>query len=136
MAWTNQNINTLSGVKNLTNNTVTSIANVTVAAGSVAAGLIRYSVEVRDGTNVQVEEGLVSVHVTNTNAGTIANNTVVKFGNQQAMTSGTLTVTWTITAANPALLQVNANSSLTPSTNYPQITYAVDNMTNQQMTGA
>ena len=38
----------------------------------------------------------------------------VKFGNQQAATAGMLTVNWTITAVNSAVLTINANSSLTP----------------------
>lgn len=115
MTWTNQNGTPLSSVKAVTNNTATTVANITVASNTVAAGLVQYGVMVFDGTNVQVETGSVAFSITN-KAGTIANNSVTKFGNQQATTSGTLTVTWSITAANPGLLQVNANSSLTPST--------------------
>ena len=117
--------------KILTNNTNTALVSCTIAAGSVIAGVLRYAVEVRDGTNVQVEEGQISYHVTHTNAGVLANNTTVKFGNQQAMTSGTLTVTWTITAANPAVLTINANSSLSPSTGFPKVVYSISNLTSQ-----
>jgi hypothetical protein len=118
--------------KTLTNNTTTTVTNVTVASNTVAAGILDYAVEVFDGTDLQVEEGSISFHVTN-KGGTIANNTTVKALNQQAATAGTLAVTWTITAANPALLQINANSSLTPSSGYPRVTYSLRNNTQQQV---
>lgn len=116
--------------KTLTDNTGIALVNCTIANNTVIAGIIRYAVEVFDGTDVQVEEGCVSYHVTN-KAGALANNATTKFGNQQAATAGTLTVTFTITAANPAVLTVNANSSLTPSTGYPRITYNLDQLTQQ-----
>ena len=116
--------------KVLTNNAVTALVNATIASNTVAAGNIRYAVEVFDGTDLQVEEGVVSYHATN-KAGVIANNTTVKFGNQQAMTAGTLTVTWTTTAASPTVVSINANSSLTPSAGYPRVTYELSNLTQQ-----
>ena len=87
--------------KVFTNNTNTALVNATIASNTVVAGKITYAVEVFDGTDVQIEEGTVTYHATN-KAGTVANNTTVKFGNQQAATAGTLAVTWTITAADPA----------------------------------
>lgn len=116
--------------KVLTNNTTTTLVSCTAANGSVVAGVIRYAVEVTDGTDYQVEEGIITYHVTN-KAGSLANNTTVKSGNQQAMTAGTLAVTFTITAANPALVQINANSSLTPSSGFPRVTYSMENLTQQ-----
>lgn len=119
--------------KVLANNTVTALVNCSIASNTVIAVVLRYAVEVFNGTDLQIEEGFVTLHATN-KAGVIANNTIVKSGNQQAMTSGTLTVTFTITAANPAVVSVNANSSLTPSTGYPRITYSIDNLTQQIIT--
>ena len=119
-----------NGFKTLTNNSATALISCTVANGSSIAGILKYAVEVLDGTDHQIEEGCISFHVTN-KAGSLANNTTVKFGNQQAMTAGTLTCTWTITAANPAVVTLNANSSLTPSTGYPRVRYNVENLTNQ-----
>jgi hypothetical protein len=117
--------------KVLTNNTTTTLVNVTAASDTAPSGIIDYSVEVIDASHaVQVEEGQVAYHVTNSN-GSFANNTTVKAVNQQAATSGTLTVTFTITAANPALLQINANSSLTPSTGYPRVTFTHRNLGQQ-----
>lgn len=116
--------------KSVTNNSATTLATLTLASGSVAAGIIHYAVEVTDGTDYQIEEGIVSYHVTN-KAGTIANNTTVKSANQQAATAGTLTCTFTVTNASSPLIQLNANSSLTPSTGYPRVTYTLTNLTQQ-----
>ncbi len=135
MTFVNQSLATQSGSSALTNNTVTAIVNVTNASGSVAGGHVHYAVQVTNGTDYQYEVGIVSFGVTN-KAATIANNVCTKFGNQQAATSGSLTVTWTITAASPAVLSVNANSSLTPSTGYPLVTWWIDNLTSQVMTGS
>lgn len=120
----------VGATKVVSNNTTTAITNVTVANNTVAAGVVHYAVEVSDGTDIQIEVGTLHYKVTN-KAGTIANNTVDKSGNQQSSTSGTLTVTFTLTAANPAVLQLNANSSLTPSTGFPRITYSLENLTQQ-----
>jgi len=116
--------------KVLTNNSAIPVVNVTNASNTVAAGLVGYAVEVFNGTNLQVEVGEVSVMVTN-KGGVWSGNTATKHGNIQNMSSGTLTVTWAITGANPAVLSVNANSSLTPSTGYPRITYFYENLTQQ-----
>jgi collagen type VII alpha len=116
--------------KSVTNNSATTLATLTLASGSIVAGIIHYAVEVTDGTDYQIEEGVVSYHATN-KAGTIANNTTVKSANQQAATAGTLTCTFTVTSAASPLIQLNANSSLTPSTGYPRVTYTLTNLTQQ-----
>ncbi len=111
-----------NATKVLTNNSATTITNVTAASGSNAGGQLGYMVEVTDGTDYQYEVGVVSFGVSN-KGGVFSGNTATKFGNHQNATSGTLTVAFAISGANPALLSVNANSSLTPSTGYPRITY-------------
>ena len=118
--------------KVLTNNTVTTVCNVTVANNTVASGIVDYTVEVFDGTDVQIETGEFIYQVTNKD-GTIANNTITPPTGypKNVTTAGTLTVTWTISNANPALLQINANSSLTPSTGYPRVTYNLRNHAQQ-----
>lgn len=121
---------TASATKVLTDATGIPLVSATIASNTVVAGLVSYAVEVFNGTDLQVEEGEVSYHVTN-KAGALANNTTVKFGNQQAMTAGTLTCTWTITAASPAVLTLNCDTSLTPSAGYPRVTYSVENLTQQ-----
>jgi len=115
--------------KALTDNSAIAIVNATVASNTIASGVVRFAVEVFDGTDLQVEEGQAFYHVTN-KGGSIANNEVNVIS-QQALTSGTLTVTFAITAANPAVLSINANSSLTPSAGYPRVTYELTNLTGQ-----
>ena len=114
----------------VTNNTSTAVASFTIANSSSIGGVIRYSVEVTNGTDYQVETGEATFHCNN-KAGVLSGNSTTKFGNIQNMTSGTLTVTWTITAANPAVLTVNCNSSLTPSAGYPRVNYTLENLTGQ-----
>ena len=114
----------------VTNNSATAVASFTIANSSSIGGVIRYTVEVTNGTDYQVETGEVTFHCNN-KAGAFSGNSTTKFGNIQAMTSGTLTVTWTITAANPAVLTVNCNSSLTPSAGYPRVNYTLENLTGQ-----
>ena len=120
----------VGGNKILTNNSAIAIMNATVANNTAHASHYHYAVEVFDGTDIQIEEGVVACHVTN-KAGALANNTVVKAVNQQAATAGTLAVTFAISAANPAVVSFNANSSLTPSAGYPRISYEAVNLTQQ-----
>lgn len=121
--------------KVLADNTTTTVAEVTVGSNQTASVVVDYQVEVFDGTDVQVETGSFIAQVTN-KGGAIANNTITPPTGYPVniTTSGTLAVTWTITAANPALLRVNANSSLTPSTGYPRLTYTLRNLSNQAVT--
>lgn len=120
----------LGATKVLTNNTLTDLVQATCASNTVVGGVIEYTVEVFNGTDLQVEVGCVSYMSTN-KGGTFSGSSTTKFGNQQNASSGTLTVSFNITAANPGVVQVNANSSLTPSTGYPRITYAIKNLTQQ-----
>ena len=122
----------LGTTKILTNNSATAITNATVASNTSAAGVLEYTVEVFDGTEVQYEVGSMAYGVTN-KGGVFSGNTVTKFGNHQNATSGTLSVTFAISAANPAVISVNANSSLTPSTGYPRITYSLKNLGQQSV---
>ena len=116
--------------KVLTNNSAVTLVNITNASDTNAGGVIDYCVDVTDGTDQQYECGMVTYGVSN-KGGVWSGNTATKFGNHQNATSGTLTVTFAISGANPALLSVNANSSLTPSTGFPRIVYSLRNLTNQ-----
>lgn len=116
--------------KVLTNNSAITLVNVTNASDTNAGGVIDYCVEVTDSTDQQYECGMVTYGVSN-KGGVWSGNTATKFGNHQNATSGTLTVTFAISGANPALLSVNANSSLSPSTGFPRITYSLRNLTQQ-----
>lgn len=124
----------------LVNNTVIPILNATVASNTSASGIISYTVEVFDGTDVQVETGEF-IYTCINKGGAFSNNTITQPGASGAgvttnypvnkTTSGTLACTFAISAANPAVISVNANSSLTPSTAYPRITFTVKNLTQQ-----
>lgn len=116
--------------KTLTNNTVTALANFTLASNTVISGQAFYSVTVFNGTDLQIETGQIVFHTIN-KGGVFSGNVVTKIDNQQNATSGTLTVTFTVTGANPSVLSVNANSSLTPSAGYPRIRYMLLNNTEQ-----
>jgi hypothetical protein len=117
----------IGATKVLTNNSATTITNATAASNTIAGGVLDYLVEVFDGTELQTEVGSVSYTLIN-KGGAFSGNTMTKFGNSQTATSGTLTVTFAISAANPGVISVNANSSLTPSTGYPRITYMPRNL--------
>lgn len=121
----------VGATKVLTNNSATTIANVTDASNTVAGVVLSYGVEVFDGTDLQYEQGTVTCSVVN-KGGAFSGNTCTKAGNQQSASSGTLSVTFAISGANPAVLSVNANSSLTPSTGYPRIKYNVVGTMGQQ----
>lgn len=116
--------------KVLTNNSATTIVNVTNATETSAGGVLDYCVEVTDGTDTQYECGMATYGISN-KAGVFSGNTVTKFGNHQNATSGTLTVTFAISGANPGALSINANSSLSPSTGYPRVVYSLRNLGNQ-----
>jgi hypothetical protein len=86
----------------------------------------RYTIEVTDGTDYyQVETGIVIVSSYN-KAGIVA-GTVTEVNSQQNLSGGTLSTTWAISNANPAVISVNADSSLTPSTGYLRMTYTHEN---------
>lgn len=111
--------------KSLTNNSATNILSLTLASGSTLGGVMDYTIEVTDGTNYQVETGQLIVSAYN-KAGSFS-CTVTQKNAQQNLSSGTLTTTFAISSANPAVISVNANSSLTPSTGYPRVTFSYFN---------
>lgn len=118
-----------NAAKVLTNNSAIAVVNATIANGSSIGGKITYTIEVWDGTDNQVEFGEVGYSAKN-KAGTVT-GTATEMNSQQELDSGTLATTWAISAANPAVISINANSSLTPSTGYPRITFSIQNFGQQ-----
>jgi parallel beta-helix repeat protein len=117
--------------KALTNNSATNLVNCTLASNTICGGIIKYAVEVFDGTNLQMEVGAIMFEAAN-KGGSFSGNTMTQLGSaKQFLGSGTLSMTWAISAANPAVISLNANSSLTPNTGYPRITYTIENFTQQ-----
>ncbi len=124
--------------KSIANNTATTIFSLTNANSGMVAGLIDYVIEVTDGTDYQVEAGTIEYGVLNkagafTQAG-VNGVTILGTALNKSTSISTLTVTWTATGANPTLVQLNANSSLTPSTGYPRVTCVLKNLTQQAVT--
>jgi len=118
-----------NAAKVLTNNSAVAVVNATVANGTSVGGKITYTIEVWNGTDNQVETGEAIYSVLN-KAGTVA-GTITEVSSQQNVNSGTLGTTWAVSAANPAVISINANSSLTPSTGYPRITFSLQNLGQQ-----
>lgn len=118
--------------KILTNNTAIDVMNGTIASNTAAGGILFYTIEVSDSTNLQSESGMAVYTVVN-KAGVIT-SAITEVNSQQTLSSGTLASTWAISAANPAVISLNANSSLTPGTAYPRVTYTVLNHGQQVIT--
>ncbi len=117
----------VGATKILTDGSTVDLGSVSTGVNHSSAGQISYAVEVVDGADHQVETGIISYTVINDNS--VITTSVSKFGNLQAVTAGSLTVTFSLTTAEPAVIQVNADSSLTPSTGYPRIGYTLQNLT-------
>ncbi len=119
--------------KVLADNVDTSILSCTVASNSAIGGKIQYTIEVTNGTDYQAETGYVFYNAVN--KATAVTRTITESADtQQAVSAGTLTTVWAISAANPAVISVTADSSLTPSAGYPRITFSVFNQGQQAVT--
>ena len=117
--------------KALTDGSATNVLSCTIASGSAIGGVLTYTIDVTDGTDYQVETGQVVWSAVN-KAGTVT-ATVTEVNSQQNVSSGTLTTSWAISAANPAVISVNADTSLSPSAGYPRITFNLDNNARQNV---
>ncbi len=115
--------------KVLTNNSAIAVVNATIASNTSVGGKIVYTIEVFDGTDVQVETG--EVFFGSYNKAGVVSGTATEVNSQQNLSAGTLATTWAISNANPAVISINANSSLTPSTGYPRITFSITNLGQQ-----
>ena len=119
-----------NGFKVLTDAAATDILSCTLASGSAIGGVIHYTIEVTDGTDFQSETGYVFYSAVN-KAGAVTRTITEAADSQQAVSAGTLTTTWAISNASPAVVSVNADTSLTPSTGYPRITFSLQNLAQQ-----
>ena len=113
------------------NNTLTSIVTLSIVPTSSTGGFLDYLIEVTDSTESQVETGQV-FFIVNWNSTIQAN--ISRLTRQQLTSAGTVESTWTITAANPAIVQVTIASSLTPVAGFPRITYNLHNLGRQTIT--
>jgi hypothetical protein len=104
-------------LKTLTNNTVTGLFEVALAAGAICGGSFTYTIRVINaGGDLQVESGHVTFAATN-KGGVYATDIDKGTNSTPTPTAGTLAVTFSIvTGASKVTISVNANSSLTPTT--------------------
>lgn len=99
----------LAGNLALTSGVATTIVTPTVGAGQLAGGMIMYSLRVTGGTSdLQNESSMVFYSVVNKAASVTRSTT--QSAPCQASTAGTLTTSWSVTAAG--LVQVTATTSL------------------------
>ncbi len=113
------------------NNTPTNVVSADVANNTITAGFLDYLIEATDGTNGQAESGQVFFQAINSGGSVQAS--VRQFDREELVITGTLQSTWTITAANPAVLQVTVASSLTNSGSFPRMTVNVHNLGRQNL---
>jgi hypothetical protein len=101
------------------------VLQMNLPAGAFAGGFLNYTILASDGTNVCVVSGTTSWQGENT-GGSLATSPSGALGPTASCGGGkTLTHTWTLTATNPAKLQVTATSSITPTSFF--ITYTWNN---------
>ena len=102
--------------KTLTESSATGFLEIAVASGAVASAEIDYEVEATDTTDHQVLSGTLRVNGVN-KAGTVTAN-IAEVGSQlSTLSTGTLTVTNTVTAGTGKFtVNANAVSSLTQTT--------------------
>lgn len=105
--------------KALTESSATIFATLTVSSGSRVGGFVRYTIDADDGTDFQARSGYLPFSAVN-KAGTITCTvgTVTSASEVVAVSSGTLTNTFTCADATGGVLNLlaNATSSLTQTT--------------------
>ncbi len=116
----------VDAMKTLTDGSPIDVLNITCANNTATSVVIEYSIEATDLTDYQVETGHCLVSVVN-KAGAVT-RTITEINSQQAVSSGaTLATTWAVTAANPAVVSINANTSLTVGSGFVRTTFTVNN---------
>jgi hypothetical protein len=128
-----QDLASILTTKTLTDNSAVNILQVVAANNTASSVRFDYAVEVLTATNdVQLEDGMVICRVLNQN-GSLSLNTCTKTSSQ-SLGTGTLTTVWAISAANPAQVTLNADTSLTPSAGYPKLRYSALSIGGQTLT--
>lgn len=120
----------LGASKVLTDAVAGNLVSAAIANGSAIGGAIEYTIEVSDGTDFQAETSRVLYSAVN-KAGVVTVTITEDADTTQAVSAGSLTSVWALSAANPAVLSVVADSSLTPAAGFPRITYTITNLGQQ-----
>jgi len=103
----------------------TSLADIAVPASAMVGGIIHYLVRATDGTDFQALAGMVTYSCVN-KAATITGTITEVAGNQaKTVSSGTLTLAWTIVAGtNKMTIKLQPTGSLTETTPY-DVTFTI-----------
>jgi len=103
--------------KTIVDGSATSLADVAVPASAMVGGVIHYTVRASDGTDFQALTGMVTYSGVN-KAATITGTITEVAGNQaKTVSTGTLTLAWTIVAgANKLTIKLQPTGSLTETT--------------------
>lgn len=100
--------------KTIVDGSATSLFEVPIAAAGYAAGAILYTVFASDGTDHQVMSGLVTYSGVNKAATITATITNATANDAKAVSSGTLTLAWTIVdSTNKVTIKLQPTGSLT-----------------------
>lgn len=100
----------------LTNSSANSIFDIALNSGDYVGGTITWSVVATDGTDYQCRAGITTFAAVKDNSATLTSD-VDEVISSIAVTSGTLTGTWSIaTGTNKITLKFTPTSSLTPTT--------------------
>jgi hypothetical protein len=106
----------VNDTKQLTSGSAVTVGSFPLATLQMVGGWVNYFIEATDGTNQCVLSG--DIHFAGENsAGTFKTGPTAATGNNQSnfcTGAATLTATWSLTGANPALLQVTPTTSITP----------------------
>jgi hypothetical protein len=117
--------------KTLTDNTTTSIFEIAVPTLKGASGMIEATIFVATASEVQVRSTVVRYSAVN-KAGTYTTE-IVEVSSALSASTGTLDDTWTIlNGTDKVTIQLNANSSLTPTEMY--VTFTLKNNSEQAIT--
>ncbi len=124
----------IGGFKALTDAMPINILSIAVASNTMASGILNFTIEAKDATNLQLDTGHLTYAVVNKAGVFTTILTDNNKDNEQILTTGSVTVTFALTSANPAVLSINVNTSLTPSAGFPRINFSIQNLGNQAIT--
>lgn len=111
----------------------TSLFDVALQSGQMAGGTIMWTIEASNGTDHQAYSGITTYAAVNKAAAYTTSITHNTSNDSKAVSSGTLTVVWSITTgADKITIVVTPTGSLTETTY--RITYTILNTTHQEIT--
>lgn len=120
-------------VKVVTDAVVTGLFEVALPTTAMCGGAVHYSARATDGTDMQVQSGLITYAAVN-KAGVYTID-IDKIGVSDALSAGTFSVAFSMTSgADKVTFNVNADTSLSPTQGYPEIRFFLDECSPQTVT--